>query len=724
MSVSSKQRSCKHTLNEYKSKNLLKQYEIPVVSEKVAMTPAEAVILARKTDYPVVLKGFGSSLLHKTERGLVHLNLGDEAAVFSAAEQIELAAGKDLEGFLVQTQVTGKREFVAGLIHDDLFGPVVMFGLGGVFTEVLSDVSFRIAPLTESDAREMLDELAAKQLLGAFRGDNPANEAQLVQILMSLSQIAADHPDIMEIDINPLIVSPDGSVCAVDALVVKGESPPERKPRPLVDPLRLGRIFHPRSIAFVGASAQFGKWGQRLVANTLGNGFQGKIHLVNPKGGQMFGQKVYHAVTDIPEPVDLGVVTIPAAHVPDLIQQFSDKGIRHMLLITSGFGEVGEQGAHLEQALIRKAEAADILILGPNTMGICNPHIRFFCTGGLVYSLPGGTTILAQSGNMGVQLMAFAEQEDIGIRAYCGSGNESMITIEDYLAAFEQDRKTQAVAMYVEGIKDGPRFLETARHVARKKPVVLLKGGRSQAGNLAAASHTGSLSSDAKIFDAACRQAGVVSVKRPVDLLNLAAAFSSLPLPRGNRAAIMTLGGGWGVVTADLCEDYGIRVPTLPEDIVKDLDGFLPAYWSRGNPVDLVGETDYDLFLTVLEKLIQWDGCDAVINLGIMGQGQMMTRLAEASVRFDPNLSPKLPQLVKKQTVNFENRYVEHIIRMMETYQKPVFGVSLAKTATDKTLYGPVDSEYKAIFVKTPEPAVKAFSKMWEYQKFRSRWGT
>ncbi|MBW2368898.1 MAG: acetate--CoA ligase family protein [Deltaproteobacteria bacterium] len=710
-----------HALNEYVSKQLIQQYGIPVVSEILTETTEEAVSAARKIGFPVVIKGIGATLLHKTERGLVHLDLDNEKDVERAVRSVVDEAGDELEGVLVQSRIEGKREFVAGLFRDELFGPAVMFGLGGVFAEALSDVSFRVAPLAESDAREMIHELAAQELLGEFRGDRSADEDQLIQTLMGLSRLAMDHPEITEIDINPLIVSPDGAVCAVDALVVKGEPAPNKKARQIVDPARLGQIFHPRSVAFVGASAQLGKWGQRLVVNTLGNGYQGTVYLVNPKGGTLFGRPVYRSVEELPEPVELGVVTIPAAKVADLIPQFAARGIRHMLLITSGFGEVGEEGKRLEQDLLQKAEAADIVILGPNTMGICNPHTHFYCTGALVTPKPGGTTILAQSGNMGVQLMGFAEQEDIGIRAYCGSGNESMITIESYLAAFEQDNRTRAVAMYVEGVKDGRQFLDTARRVTQKKPVVLLKGGRSQAGSKAAASHTGSLSSDAKIFDAVCRQAGIVTVTQPVKLLDLAAAFSSLPLPRGNRLAVMTLGGGWGVVTADLCSDYGIQVPELSANIVKQLDAILTDYWSRANPVDLVGENDFNIPLTIAEALIRWDGCDAVINLGIMGRGHMVRRAAESTVMIDPDMSPDLPQLADKHISKFEKKYIEHLVRLMETYHKPVFGVSLMKTGNDKTLYEVEGSEYKGIFFQTPERAVKAFSKMCEYRRFLSR---
>jgi acyl-CoA synthetase (NDP forming) len=331
--------------------------------------------------------------------------------------------------------------------------------------------------------------------------------------------------------------------------------------------------------------------------------------------------------------------------------------------------------------------------------------------------------MVAQSGNMGIQLLAFAEQQGIGIRGFCGSGNEAMMTIEDFLDGFEVDSLTRTVMLYVESVKSGRRFFESARRVGQKKPIVLLKGGRSTAGNRAAASHTGAMTSDIKLFDTVCRQAGIVSVERPMDLLDLAAAFSALPLPAGNRAAIMTLGGGWGVVTADLCSEFGIEVPALTPDLIAKIDSLLPPYWSRSNPIDLVGERNLSVPLTILEELLQWNRCDAVINLGIMGRRIMVQRFGESVLKADPNCSADLIANINQQFTAFENKYIEHIVTMMDRYKKPVFGVSILPDEKNQTLYRVGDSSFKAVFYPTPERAVKAFSKMVEYHRFLKRTG-
>jgi acyl-CoA synthetase (NDP forming) len=705
-------------LNEAEAKTLLREFGVPVVQEAVVKDEQEAIRVAGEMGYPLVIKGLGSTLAHKTERGLVRLNLNSPQDIREALKAITTAAVDELDGFLIQPQIEGKRELVAGLFRDPQFGPVVMFGIGGVFTEAFADVSFRLAPITETDVEAMLAEIRATVFLGKFRGEEAVNRQQIMQTLSGLSRIGLEFPEIAEIDINPLLVSPDGRLRAVDALVVPGQPAVERQLPPTVAPDAIHAIFNPKSIAFIGASSQIGKWGHRLVVNTISGGYEGRIFLVNPKTKRIAGRKVYRSVLDISEAVDLAVVTIPAAGVLGLIPQLKQKGIHNMLLITSGFGETGPAGKELEATLVRAARDAGILILGPNTMGICNPHINFYCTGFPAKPKAGSTTMVSQSGNMGVQLLAFAEQQGIGIRGFCGSGNEAMMSIEDFLEGLEVDPLTRTVILYVESVKNGRRFFESARRVGKKKPIVLLKGGQSQAGNRAAASHTGALTSDIRVFDSVCRQAGIVKVNQPMELLDLGAAFSSLPLPKGNRAAIVTLGGGWGVVTADLCAQFGILVPELSNDIIKDIDKILPPYWSRSNPIDLVGEPDPSIPRAVLELLLKWDGCDAVINLGTVGRREALKNLAKSIQKADPTYSAEFINKIYRDFRKIEKDFISQTIGLMEKHNKPVYGVSMLPDEKHQTVYPDKKFTLKCVFFPTPERAVRVFAKMVQYQKF------
>ena len=666
-----------------------------------------------------MLKGLVNGLLHKTESGLVHLNLANEKSVTIAADQIlQAAPGAQL---LVQPQIHGDREFVAGLFRDPHFGPAILFGLGGTLTEVLSDVVFRLAPLTRQDATEMIESIRSRPLLGPFRGGKAVDREALLNTLMGLSAVAADFPEIAEIDINPLIATAPGELKAVDALITLVEPDRLATDAHPVPPPAIHALFYPRSVAFIGASAQLGKWGHMLICNTISGGYAGKVYAVNPKGGMIAGKPVFKTIADIPEAVDLAVVTVPAAGIINLMPQLEAKKIKNVVLITSGFGETGADGKTLERQLAQIARDAGMLILGPNTMGICNPHIHFFCTGASVRPLAGSTAVVAQSGNMGTQLLAFAEEQGIGIRAFSGSGNEAMITIEDYMEGFEVDELTRTVMLYIESVKQGRRFFESARRVSLKKPIVLLKGGQTRAGKRAASSHTGAMASDTRLFNAVCQQAGIIKVDQPMELLDLAAAFSSLPLPRGNRVAVMTLGGGWGVVTADLCNQFGLDVPDLSAELTAVIDRVLPPYWSRANPIDLVGENDPSIPLTVMEALLGWEGCDVVINLGILGRRIFLKRLADSVENADRSYKREFLDDVVKALTDFENGYIQQIVRLMEKYGKPVFGVSLLTDEKDATVYRVKGHHLKGIFYETPERAVKAAARMVEYQRFRTR---
>ena len=708
-------------LNEYESKQVLRAAGLALPDEVLVRQPQEALVAAERIGYPLVLKGIGPRLLHKSDRGLVKTALSNPDALKAALAEMVQSGGRDLEGFLIQPQIPGRREFVAGMYRDAQFGPVIMFGLGGVYTEALADTTCRLAPLAVHDAEALIDGLQAQTFLNALCGEQAVNRDELVAVLKGLSRLAMNYPAIAEIDLNPLIARPDGGIVIADALVICRPPTMAANEAEGVPAQSIRDLFYPRTIAFIGASAQFGKWGHMLFTNTVGGGYEGQCYLVNPKGGRIAGRTVYPTIAEVPGPIDLAVVTIPAAGVLELIPQLQQKKVRNMLLITSGFGETDQKGKALELELIRVARQAGILVLGPNTMGICNPHIKFYGTGSPVTPRAGSTAVVAQSGNMGTQLLAFAEQQGIGIRGFAGSGNEAMLTIEDFIAGFEGDALTRTVMLYIESVKNGRRFFDKARHLGRHKPIVLLKGGQSQAGNRAASSHTGAQASDTAVFNAMCRQAGIIKVDRPMELLDLSAAFASLPLPRGNRAAIMTLGGGWGVVTADLCATNGLAVPVLDAAVVASLDELLPPYWSRANPVDLVGENDLDLPLKVMEALLQWEGCDAVINLGILGRRIFVSRLIANGQIADPDLTPDFRALVRDTITKFEAQYVAHIAELMQRYGKPVFGVSLLQDENDRTVY-PVDhSPYNAVFYETPERAVQAFARMVDYRRFRER---
>jgi acyl-CoA synthetase (NDP forming) len=326
--------------------------------------------------------------------------------------------------------------------------------------------------------------------------------------------------------------------------------------------------------------------------------------------------------------------------------------------------------------------------------------------------------LVAQSGNLGTQLLAFAEKEAIGIRAFSGSGNEAMITIEDYMEGFEVDDMTKTVVMYIESIKNGRRFFESATRVGRKKPIIALKGGRTLAGAHAAASHTGAMASDIKVFQAACKQAGIIQAEQPMDLLDLSAAFSSLPLPQGKRVAILTLGGGWGVVASDLCTENGLVVQLLSERIIEKINHWLPPFWSHANPVDLVAEMNTDIHMTIADELLQWEECDAIIHMGIIGRRIMIKSVLESTIAVNKAYDQKFVEDNLSLLKTYEHELVDKTVRLMEKYHKPVIGVYLLTDEMSRTVIEINGHKYKGIIFPSPERAVKVLAKMYKYSQW------
>ena len=707
------------SLNEDQAKKIFKQLGLPVVQEIRLESIEDIQGAAQTVGYPVVLKGLAKQRLHKTEAGMVDVGITNESHLMESAQRMKSHAGDSFEAFLIQPLIQGKREFTAGMLKDPQFGPVIMFGVGGVLTEALKDIVLRLAPLSEADLDDMLNNLKSKSLLGSFRGEAAVNQPELKSVLRGLSDLAMACPEIREIDINPLIINPDGSPVAVDGLMIL-ETPEKygTHVHQKINSKGLYATFYPKNIAFIGASAIPGKWGHILPANAYAGKFKGEIFLVNPKGGTIMGRDVYKTIGDIKGDVDLAVVTVPANRVMDLIPALQKKHVKGMVLITSGFREIGEQGRQLEDEIMAAAEKAGILIIGPNTMGLCNPHASLYFSGANAFPLPGSTALVSQSGNIGTQLLAFAEQQGIGIRVFVGSGNEAMISIEDYMQALELDDLTRTVVLYIESVKNGRLFFESAVRLSKIKPVVVLKGGRTQVGEKAASSHTGAMASDAGVFNAACTQAGIIQVEQPMELLDMSTVFSSLPLPKGGRVAIMTLGGGWGVVTTDLCAEYGLGVPKLSQKIIERLNDCLPDFWSHGNPVDIVGEADPQIPKICLEELLKWDGCDAVIHLGIHGRRILVNAMANAVMKTDPYTTKESTDKFMAGLRKEEEDYTRYTVEMIQKYNKPVVGVSLLTDELSSTLYRYDNLDYKGVFFSSPERAVKALAGMVRYRKW------
>ncbi len=377
-------------------------------------------------------------------------------------------------------------------------------------------------------------------------------------------------------------------------------------------PERLDYVFSPGSIAFVGATENPTKWGFIVFNNLLMGGYDGMLYPVNPGRESILGHRCYPSVTAIPDEIDLAVFTIPAREIPGAIDECAAKGVKAALVISAGFKELGEEGAALEREMVERARAGGMVLVGPNGQGIACPKCRLYPWMPLLYPAAGPIALVSQSGNILSMMVAELHHYGFGVSKAISSGNEADIRIEDYLAFLSDDADTEVIIAYIEGVPDARRFFEQARRLAVRKPIVVVKGGRTRSGVVAARSHTGAMAVSADIFESACRQAGLVRADTIEEAASLAAAFVNRPLPRGRRVGIITGGGGLGVLASDVCTEEGLEVVALSEKTLSEIGKHLPGWWVPGNPVDLVAGLDLSIIPPVIETMMLSGEVDSV----------------------------------------------------------------------------------------------------------------
>ena len=348
-------------------------------------------------------------------------------------------------------------------------------------------------------------------------------------------------------------------------------------------------FFEPRGVALVGASAVPGKPGHESLRNMLENGYRGKIYPVNPKGGEILGLPVTRTIAELPAGVDLGVIILPAAGTPKALRELTERGVGHVILLAGGFAEVDEGGAQIQQELIEIIRKTGVRVLGPNTSGHTSTPCAFTSTFFPLGKIRRGTvSIIAQTGNFATHTMKYIlTGEHFGLSRVIGLGNKIDTDETDALEYLAEDPETGAIVAYLESFKRPRRFLEVARAVTRRKPVVMLKSGSTPAGKEAAVAHTAAMASEDRLVDGMLRQAGVVRVSDYTHLILAAKTLSMAPLPRGNRVSFLAPSGAMLVALSDLCSRYGLVVPPGLPETVKRLQEITPAYIRMRNPVDI-----------------------------------------------------------------------------------------------------------------------------------------
>ena len=351
------------------------------------------------------------------------------------------------------------------------------------------------------------------------------------------------------------------------------------------------KFFAPTSVAVIGASASPGKPGNVVIRNIRANGFKGAVYLVNPRGGKIEGYPVYRSIQELPDGIDQAVVTLPAAAAPQIVRELGARGIEAIVLAASGFAEVDEIGEGLQAELSAAIKEAGVRVLGPNTTGHVSVPENYTSSFFPIGKVPGGNiSYIAQTGNFsGISLRHIMSAENFGVCRVAGLGNKADIEESDLLEYLGDDAETEAIFLYLESIKNPKRFIEIAAKVSRRKPVILLKGGASDAGARAAVAHTGSLAADGRILDGALAQAGVTRIHKYSHLFLVAKALACMPVPQGNRVAFLSPSGAFTVCMTDLAHAIGLEVPDIQEKTRRRLQKISPPFIRMRNPVDIFG---------------------------------------------------------------------------------------------------------------------------------------
>jgi 3-hydroxypropionyl-CoA synthetase (ADP-forming) len=611
-------------ITEELAKQVLTEYGVKVPKYALARTADEAGRQSQELGYPLVAKIVSPQILHKTDVKGVKVGLQNEAVVRETFNDMygRLSSQYNVKGVLLEKMAaSGGIELIVGLQNDSQFGPVIMAGIGGIYTEVFKDVSFRVLPITKEDAISMIKDLKGNKILKGFRGMPPVNMDMLAAALVNIGKFGTEMAPYYEsIDFNPVIFYENDYV-VVDAKILLREKPDlEIISKAQPDSEYMNLFFNAKSIALIGASPEIGKVGNSVLESMVKHEYKGKVYPVNAKGyPEIMGIKAYKSLDDISEQIELVVVTVDLKFVPDLLKSAAKKGIHNFVVISGGGKELGGERAAIEAQIKDLSKHLRIRIIGPNCIGMFNGENRLDCAfqghARMLRPKNGNVAFLSQSGTVGI---AFMESSDtFGMSKMISYGNRSDVDEADMIWYLSEDPQTKVVGLYVEGLGDGRKFMNTAKRVIneRTKPIVMFKNGRSARGAKQAASHTGSLGGSYGVVKGALDQAGIISVDSYEELTAALKALTWQPVPKGGRVAMVTNGAGPIIAAIDHFERLGLQVAELTEQSKKSLkDHYPPTYVIQsGNPCDITGSANADDYRFAMQTFMDDPNVDIVM---------------------------------------------------------------------------------------------------------------
>ena len=479
-------------------------------------------------------------------------------------------------------------------------------------------------------------------------------------------------------------------------------------------------LFEPRGVVVAGASSHPGKFGFVALHNILASGYRGKVFGTNLTGEVVLGLTTVASIDDLPDgETDLAFVCTPASTNADLLRACARKGIKAVFLTSAGYAEAGEDGVRAQNELVELAASLGVLVAGPNGQGVVSTPARLCAQIVAPYPPAGRIGVASQSGNFVSSFLNWATATGVGISRAVSAGNAAMITVADYLDYYAQDDATAVGLAYVEGIADGRGFYDRVREVASRMPLVLVKGGATDGGARAAASHTGSLASNDRVFDAMCRQAGIARAATVEEAFEAAATFATQPLPAGPNVVVMTTAGGWGVVTADaITRDRDLVLMALPEDLKAQIDTKLPPRWSRNNPVDLAGGETRDTIPEVMQMIASHPDVHAIVYLGLGIQSNQAKLMKDGSFYPDHGLE-RIVAYHERQ----DARFAEAADEISRATGKPILTASELAVA-DPSNPGPATVRATGrLCYPSANRAVTSLGHLYRHARFRQRRG-
>src|ERR687885_35300 len=669
--------SSKHkVITEESAKDILKQYGINVPPYGISSNVEDAVNKAKQIGFPLVAKIVSAEILHKTDVKGVKVNINSEPDVRETFEDMygRLSRQFEVKGVLIERmRPAGVAELIIGLQNDPQFGPIIMLGLGGIYTEIFKDVSFRVLPITKRDAEEMIENLKGKQILKGFRGSDRVNIDVLSNALVNIGKLGIDMAPYYEsIDFNPVIIYPN-DYCVVDAKIILREKVyPDAISDAMPDSSHLDLFFNARSIALIGASPESGKIGNSVFESLVKHEYKGKVFPVNAKGyPEILGVKAYRSLDDINEQIDVVVVTVDLKFVPDLLKSCGRKGIHNMVIISGGGKELGGERAAIEQQIKDLSNQLRVRIIGPNCIGMFNGENRLDCAfqghERMIRPKKGEVAFLSQSGTVGI---AFMETSDsFGMSKMVSYGNRSDVDEADMIWYLSEDPQTKVIGLYVEGLGDGRKFVNTAKKVIseRKKPIVVFKNGRTTRGAKQAASHTGSLGGTYTVVKGAFSQSGIISVDSYDELTASLKAFAWQPIPNGNRVSMITNGAGPIIGAIDHFETLELQIADITDHTKNTLKEYYPPTYVVGNPCDVTGSASAEDYRFAIQAFMDDPNVDIIMPWFVFQDDPLEETIVDVLGNFQK--MRKKPILVG----TMGGPFTEKISRRIEDQNVPVY---------------------------------------------------